>query len=413
MQRVRMSLPYFKEFGWEAEVVSVDEQYTDIVKDNLLSLSVPLNITIHKVGALSKRWTSKLGLGSLALRSLLYYKKKVNQLLLNHKFDLIYFSTTQFPVCILGAYWKKKYKVPYVIDMQDPWHSDYYKDKPKEEQPAKYWFSYRLNKFLEPIAMRKVGGLISVSDAYIKVLKERYKECELIPNATITFGAFAKDFEILTNNEMAIPATIASDKEIYSLVYVGRGGYDMEDALSLLFGAFRKGLQDKPALFEKFRFYFIGTSYAPPGMGKQTIKPVAEKFGLQDYVFEQTDRVPFYQGLKTLQDADGLIVPGSNDPAYTASKLYPYILAKKPLVGIFNSASSAGKILRECNAGDVINLETSKGEAYNTIKNFFYKISTCSWKENTNWKNFEPYTAKEMCRKQVLLFNQVLNEIDY
>ncbi len=196
MQRVRMSLPYFKQFGWEAEVVTVDPPYADLPTDKLLSQSIPGDIKVHYVKALNKNITSKLGLGSIALRSLYYYRSTVNQLLKEKKHDLIYFSTTQFAVCILGAYWGKKFDIPYVIDMQDPWHSDYYKDKSKDQQPPKYWFSYRLNKFLEPIALKNASGLISVSEKYIEDLKLRYSEIEQIPTAIIPFGAFETDIKI-------------------------------------------------------------------------------------------------------------------------------------------------------------------------------------------------------------------------
>src|ERR1700744_6566545 len=133
MQRIRMSLPWFNQFGWEAEVVTVDPKYSAMPKDDLLMQAVPEGLVIHYVKAFDKSWTSNLGFGSIALRSLWFYRKKVNQLLKTSHFDLVYFSTTQFPVCILGAYWKKRFGIPYFIDMQDPWHSDYYRDKPKEE----------------------------------------------------------------------------------------------------------------------------------------------------------------------------------------------------------------------------------------------------------------------------------------
>src|ERR1700744_3973977 len=128
MQRVRTSLPYFKEFGWDATVVTVDEKYSDMTKDDLLLLSIPEVIKLYKVRSLNKKLTSKIGLGSLALRSPWFYRQQVNALLRKGKYDLIYFSTTQFMICALGAYWKKRFGIPYVIDMQDPWYSTHYKD---------------------------------------------------------------------------------------------------------------------------------------------------------------------------------------------------------------------------------------------------------------------------------------------
>ena len=107
MQRVRMSLPYFKELGWEAEVVTIRIEHSDLVKDPLLHDLLPTDLKVHAVAALPKRLTSKVGLGSIAIRSLLFYKRKVNQLLKNKKYDLIFFSTTQFPVCILGVIGKE------------------------------------------------------------------------------------------------------------------------------------------------------------------------------------------------------------------------------------------------------------------------------------------------------------------
>jgi len=54
MQRVRMSLPYFKQFGWDAEVVTVDPRYSDFVKDDLLLETVPAGLKIYGVNAFSK-----------------------------------------------------------------------------------------------------------------------------------------------------------------------------------------------------------------------------------------------------------------------------------------------------------------------------------------------------------------------
>ncbi len=409
MQRIRMSLPYFKEFGWEVEVVCVDEKHSEMVKDPLFSESIPKDIKIHIISAFSKKWTSKFGLGSLALRSMWFYRRKVNQLLKTTHFDLIYFSTTQFPITILGNYWKRKFGIPYVIDMQDPWHSNYYQDKPKDQRPAKYWFSYRLNKYLEPLAMKEVGGLVSVSEAYIKTLQERYFRIQNIPTAVITFGAFEKDFEIVDQQRSTLKPAFERKNENIHIVYVGRGGHDMENSSDLLFRGFKKGLVENSGLFQKIRFHFIGTSYAPAGKGKPTILPIAIKLGLSEYVDEQTDRIPFYQGIRTLLEADALLVPGSNDPQYTASKIYPYIMAKKPLLAIFNPLSNASKIIQDCNAGKVANITDPK-KAIDDIYSFLLSLTNDIPKLNhTNWKVFKEFTAESMTRKQCDLFNKIIN----
>ncbi|WP_235969755.1 glycosyltransferase [Pedobacter planticolens] len=407
MQRIRMSLPYFKELEWEAEVVTVNENYVDMVKDSLLMESIPSHIIIHKVNAFSKKWTSKIGLGSLALRSLWFYRKKVNQLLRSKKIDLIYFSTTEFPVCVLGSYWKNKFNIPYVIDMQDPWHSDYYQNKPKSERPKKYWFSYRLHKFLEPIAMKNADGLISVSEKYINTLKDRYANLANVPTKVITFGANELDFKIAQTNNERLKLYYTTSTDQINLVYVGRGGYDMRDAIEILFKAFKIGLENEPELFENIHFHFIGTSYAPAGKGIATISPIAEATNISNYVTEYTNRIGFYESIKQLITADGLIIIGSNDSGYTASKLYPYILAKKQLLGIFNKESSAARIMTDCNAGDLITFNDTQNEAYQIVHRYITSIKK-QLPIPTNFTAFELYTASSLTKSQVELFNEVL-----
>ncbi|MEO5910959.1 MAG: glycosyltransferase [Pelobium sp.] len=405
MQRVRMSLPFYQDYGWKAEVVIVNSTCTDIGQDALLLQSIPASIKIHKIKALSKKYTAKIGLGSLALRSLWFYKKYVDQLLKQEHFDLIYFSTTQFPVCILGAHWKNKFGIPYVIDLQDPWHSTYYEDKPINERPKKYWFSYRLNKYLEPLAMKKVDGLISVSQAYLNTMHERYPRTKLIPQKVITFGAFEKDFEIAAVHSLQIKAAINPAQGFKNIAYVGRGGFDMQDATRLLFKVFKELLISNKKAYACFRFHFIGTSYATKGQGVPSFMPIAKEMNLEEYVLEQTDRIGFYESIRTLQAADALVVMGSNDPQYTASKIYPYILAQKPLLGIFNSQSSAYTIINNCSAGIVTALER---EEKSKISLFLKGILNNSLIFNPKWDHFKLYGAKSMTHSQCEIFDQMI-----
>ena len=411
MQRVRMSLPYFSQFDWEAEVVTVDPTFADMPKDELFVHNLPSDLVVHKVNAFSKKWTSKFGLGSIALRSYWFFRKYVNQLLKAEHFDLIYFSTTQFPLLVLGNYWKRRFNIPYVVDMQDPWYSTYYEDKPKNERPAKYWFSHRLNKSLEPKAMASVDGLIAVSQGYIDTLVQRYPRLKNIPKKVITFGAFPADFDLVKRSSDSFELSYPKQTGTINLVYVGRGGHDMKLALSILFSAFKKGLTERKQDFERLRFHFIGTSYAPQGEGIPTIAPLAVDFGLDQYVNEQTDRISFYQSIYSLINADALLIIGSDDPNYTASKIYPYILAEKPLLAFFHPQSSAAEIIRQCNAGIVVPLGTAKEDTiaftYASLLNIALGNSAAP---TINWKAFESYTAAKMTKSQCELFDKIVNK---
>lgn len=387
-----MSLPYFQKFGWEPEVVTVDPIYSDMVKDKLLMESIPNNTKIHYVKAFSKKWTSKLGLGSIALKSLWYYQQYVTRLLKRQHFDLIYFSTTQFPVLILGAYWKRKFDIPYVIDMQDPWHSDYYKDKPKSDRPKKYWFSYRLHKYLEPIAMKSVSGIISVSEKYITNLMYKYPNIKQIPTSVITFGY--SDIDLAIAKKLP-PILSRSDKLLLS--YVGVLGPMMQKSLNIFFDGINKIADFNDRYFLSFK----GTSYADPTIANLTALPIALKKGITN-IEEDPKRLGMFDTLNYLTSASGLIIFGTDDEGYTSSKLYPYLQSGKPVLGIFHPESNAIQTLETITNANVIKLTDYEDVIHNKILSYLKQIDMNSYQ--VNQKLLHQFSSLEMTRKQCELF---------
>lgn len=410
MHRVRQSLPYFRAMGWNPVVIAVEPEYVEMSTDDLLTQSYPEDIEVHRVKAMRPEQTRKFGLGNLGYRSIMSVNKKAKELFKSRKFDLVYFSTTVFPVMVLGRIWKRKYKVLYVIDMQDPWRNDFYLDKPKHERPPKFFIAYNLDKYMERYAMKKVDGIVSVSPGYPKMLAQRYKNVKEENSLVLPFAGTRIDFEIASKNRLD-NAFFSIDDDQLNLVYIGRGGHDLQLAIKGMFDGLKRGLEQEPDLFQKVKLFFIGTSYAKNGHGLKTIEPIAEKFGVEQYVTEITDRIPYFNTLKVLQESDCLIVPGSTDTNYTASKIYPYILANRPLIAVFNENSTVNTILGKTKAGKLVPFHNDDEVAevgqrfYTTLSETLKQIP---YTPDTIWEAFEPYLAKEATQKQVDYFNKIL-----
>jgi hypothetical protein len=150
-------------------------------------------------------------------------------------------------------------------------------------------------------------------------------------------------------------------------VYIGRGGADMALAVRSLFHALQATLSSQPSTLNSslhaLRLHFIGTSYAAAGRGKKTIESLSAEFGLEQMVVEHTDRIPYSQTLRCLLDADALMVPGSDDPGYTASKIYPYLLAGKPLLTVFHQESSVVRLVEEVGGAVGVSFRTGESAA--------------------------------------------------
>ena len=407
MHRIRQSLPYLQEFGWSATVFAVDPEYVETSQDNLLLESLPPQTEIHRVKALSTSLTRIFGLGNLGIRSYVSLKNAVDRYLNENKVDLIYFSTTVFVSVALGPHWKRKFGIPFVIDLQDPWRNDFHLATPLGERPKKFWFDYRLNKFLEARSIPKCSGIIAVSSGYIKMIKERYPVLADHPCLTLPFGVLPHDFQIASD----LPG-LRRNHDMIDVVYIGRGGSDMSLAVGALFDAFKRGLNRNPELFARVHFTFIGTSYAAKGKGIKTIEPLAKQMEIESHVTEQTDRLPYFHTLKRLQEADLLFMPGSTDKSYSASKLYPYIMAQKAILAVFSDESNVVNTLRRTCAGEVVTFHTD--DNVGTLGSRLHPLLSALLKKlpfqpATDWKEFNAFTAREMTRKQCEFFNAVLS----
>jgi hypothetical protein len=311
----------------------------------------------------------------------------------------------------LGRVWKSRFRIPVVLDMQDPWVSHYYDGKPHAARPPKYRLAQAMHKILERWTMPGVDGVIAVSEKYHADLQRRYPWIEGSACRTLPFGASPHDHAIAERLNGVNRFFDPSDGLIHG-VYTGVLGPVMKQTCAAICRAVRLGLRKCPDLFGKLRLHFVGTDYAPKDAARETIRPIADEMGVAKFVMEHPRRIPYFQALNLLQNADFLIVPGSDNPSYTASKVFPYILAKKPLLAIFHEESSVVRIVRETKAGEVV---TFRGD--DEMEDLARRVLT-AWKSmlrrlpytpSTDWEHFEPYTAHELTRRQCELFDHIVD----
>jgi hypothetical protein len=406
LHRVRMALPYFQQFGWEPIILKIDPDEQQGTKDPTLCLTVPPSVRTRQAGCLPLALTSWCGVRSVGLRSHFHLATAGSEIIREIAPHLVFFSTTMFTVTTLGRYWHRRHGIPYVVDFQDPWVAVEPEQGPRKVQRnQKYRASQSLATRLEPFMLRHASHVVSVSPAYPIMLRHRYPWLRPEQFTVLPFGAAERDFELL--REISVKQTVFSPGDgRRHWVYVGRGGPDMALALLAFFKAVRRQVDAHPALRAQLRIHFVGTDYAPPESAKKTVKPLAIEAGIAGMVTEQTARVPYFEALQCLLDADALVVPGSDDPGYTASKLFPYVLARRPLLAIFNAQSSVIDTLARTNAGTVVSFTSADSPESLAERLFASGWLTSQPLPQTNWAAFERYTAREMTSRLCRVFDQ-------
>ena len=413
--RVRQSLPYYRAAGWEPTVLAVDPAEVAAPQDPLLLETVPSDVRVVRAGAIPRTWTARLGVGSLEARALVPVARAGARLLRDAQragapFDLVFFSTTSMGFTALGPRWQRTFGVPFVVDLQDPWLDDYYDRDGAPPPPGgalKYGLSQRVARTCEPYVLRRAAHVISVSPAYPEMLVARYPDIAPGRFTVLPFGAPERDFEVLDAVRVPNPAFDPADG-LEHWAYVGIAAGMMAFALNALFSALAAARAKDPSRYDRVRVHFVGTTYAEGDRAEKAVEPIATRHGVADLVDERPHRIPYFEALQILRDAGALVIPGSDNPGYTASKLYPYILARRPLLALFHEQSTVVGVIRETKAGTVVPF--ASGES---VADVAARLSA-EWFDrplpavDTDWDAFEPYTARAAALRQADVFDAAL-----
>ncbi len=347
-QRARLLLPHLAALGWHATVLAVDPADVAAPREDALLKTLPPDADIHRVRAtLGLAAGRRIGVGNLAWRALPALARAGSRLLRAQPFDLVYFSTTQFACLPLGRWWRRRHGVPYVVDLQDPWRNDYY-DRPGAPPPPggwKYRFASAFASALEGWTLKRASHVVSVSPRYLETLARRYPWFDPARGTVIPFGWSRRDFEL------APPAPPTPH-----ILYLGRVGDDMLPALRHLFHAYAQWRRTRAAA-SRIIWEFAGTSYDARATAEGPALRAAREAGVADDVVSQPGRIGYLAALARVAGARANLVLGSEDAAYSPSKIWPVLASRRPWLAVVHNDSVLAALLAPC-VGDSALVET-------------------------------------------------------
>jgi hypothetical protein len=411
LHRVRMSLPYYRSFGWEPTVLCLTPETSDGVDDPLLEQSLPRDIEVVRVAAWSEQSCRRFGFGHLDNRCLVPLYLAGTKLLRENQYDVVLFSTTVFMTFLLGPLWRRRFGCKIVYDFQDPWYSGKTKPYTEKTVPGRWW-KYRLSQamasWLEPIAIASADHIISVSEGYQRDLLKRHPKLDTSQFTIMPFPVAKADYDFVRESGVKSDIFSAGDGATH-WVYGGRGGPDLVPALTALVEQLAQLRSAEPGFAQKLKLYFVGTNYAPAARTFEVIRPVAERCGVGDMVEEYSQRIPYHQVLSLYNDSDAVLVIGSTSPDYTASKLLSCVLSGKPVLALLHQDSLAAKIAARFPnvfvarfGGGLSDLQfkVAVAEGMQWLRRVKYDVAAID-------EEIKPWSAQEQTRLQCSIFDRL------
>ena len=350
--RVRLLAPHLPKYGWEPTVVTVDPSAYEGRLDFELAHLVSDTLRVVRCRAWSARWTRRFGFGDLGLRALLGLYRACAELLSREKFDLLFITIFPAYPALLGPILRQRFSVPYIVDYQDPWVSAWGVHAgggPNGEADLKSKASRWIATRLEPIALRRAGAITAVSAGTYDQILERIPELKSIPRAAIPMGGEPSDFQYLRQHPRYNPFFDPADG-LFHVCYVGTLLPLGFETLRAVLEAVRLLRDHRTDLYRRLRLHFFGTSNQASPEEPCRVLPVAAEFGVREAVSEIASRIDYLDALTVQCQASAILLMGSSESHYTASKLYPALLAGRPILAVYHHASSVVDVLRSSSA---------------------------------------------------------------
>jgi Glycosyl transferase 4-like domain len=353
VHRARHLAKHLPAHRWDPTVICVDPRHHIERLDPELARLVPPDAHIVRTGAISVRLTRPFGVaGDIGLRGYFHLRAAVAKEISRKVVDAILITGSPFYPMLMAGWIRRRWNIPVVLDFQDPWVSHTKANTPRW---SKAGISHRLAVALEPQAIRDATFITSVSKRQNDEMAARYPWLDRTRMADIPIGGDPDDFDTL-RRDMARNQP-KSDRVTFS--YVGTALPRSDSLVRALFRGLSKLRAQKPDSAERIHLRFVGTSNQPNDSTTFRIRGLAEIEGVADLVTEEPVRVPFLDALRILATADVILMIGSDEPHYTASKIYPGLMSGRPFLSIFHRMSSSHEILTRAGGGLALTFETA------------------------------------------------------
>ena len=332
-------------------------------------------------------------LGNMALRAMLWTRRALDELLSRERIDFVHIILPDHFSALLGPRIHNKHKVPYGIDYGDPWVHD----SPKSKKfLSKAWVSCCLSYLCEPLAIHNVRLITGVSPLYYADVFERNPSRRgQVLTAAIPVANSERDFDAISNGYLPKVKLFDPEDGSYHIVYAGALLPRAQIVLERFLQAVRKFL-DEEGVGERLKVTFVGTGRSPDDPNGHNVAAAIDRYGLSSHVFEHPTRIAYLDVLWHLKAASAVLILGSTERHYTPSKVFQAVQTRNPVLALLHKESTAAALLRESNAGIVVDVPDSGLLEINEIKDVLRSLmSATPVRSPVSYDVLEAHSARE------------------
>jgi glycosyltransferase involved in cell wall biosynthesis len=397
IQRTLKFCHYLPKFGWQPVVLSANERaYEAVSQEQMADISphmpiyrsfaldtkqhLSINGRYPELLAIPDRWLTWVIDG--VFKGLLIIRKMK---------PLIIWST--YPIAtaqLIGYFLHRLTGLPWIADLRDPMAQDGYPENPMQWKSFK-WIEDKIALRASAICFTSPSAITDFIDKYPTILDK--SKLHLIENGF--------DEESFTEAENYASLNPPSDNRPITLVHSGVI-YSAERDPRPFFIALKR-LKDK-SFIDCLKFHIILRATGNDNF----LTRLAVEYGLED-IIDIAPPLPYVKALGEMLMADGLILlQAANCNSQIPAKLYEYIRAGRPIIGLTDKNGDTASILNKFHMHRVCDISSSD-EIESTLTIFLNQL-TSETKHPQSMTNPEQYSREERTRTLAKLFDTIISQ---
>lgn len=374
--RITKYVKYLRKYNWEPTVITISDKLITSRDESFLQ-DIPPDVMVKRI-ELKKRHAD------ISIDFYKAFQKRLQEIMEERKYEAVFVTGGPFFIIPIVKKIYKKYKIPYIIDLRDPWklqkinNTSFFsmvKDKIKRI----------LKGMLEEYCFRDAFTICTVNDTMTNNYKKEY------PNYKDKFYTIPNGFDMDDYKKI-------SEKHLsgFNIVYSGKfeTSAGFRDPTNV-FKAIYELNQEK----QKINFIHIGKE-------EEKVRKIMEQENCQKYCK--------FLGFKTFQEtiafckgADVLICIGGYEKIEQTGKIFDYIACEKPILVISTGESEMDVICEKFH-----NIYQSKHHELEKLKENIRQIYSKSLPYKKNDLETSEYSREQLTGKLSKILERIKNDRD-
>ena len=279
--------------------------------------------------------------------------------------------------------------IPWIADFRDPWTGMFY-----FKHLCLTGYARKRHLKLEKSVLDSATVLVAVSP----MVRDDFAGMTSTPVELITNGFDESDFDIPAVVDVASGATDVVDGIAFTILHAGL--FSSDGNPEAVWEALAKMVSDNAAFASCLRIVLCGKT-------DREILASIENCGLGPYL-DNRGYLDHSRVVRLLPKASVLLLPLRKEPEYRATlpgKLFEYLAARRPIIGIGQKDGAMAQILSGCGAGEMFEWDETQA-IYDCLSEKFRKFQSRKLADND--ADLSIYTRKGIAARYARLLDSVV-----